>query len=68
MPVVTALWVSLLRNSVALKDFSLTLMSREESIVHCPQVWEGWVTSPYWYQEMKPGKYDSDLQNISNAF
>lgn len=47
MPVVTALWVSLLRNSVALKGFSLTLRSGEGSIVHHPQVWEGWVTSPH---------------------
>lgn len=36
MPVVTALWVSLLRNSVALKGFSLTLRSGEGSIVHHP--------------------------------
>lgn len=68
MPVVTALWVSLLRNSVALKGFSLTLRSGEGSIVHHPQVWEGWVISPHWHQEMKPGKRDSDLQVISNVF
>lgn len=67
MPVITALWVSLLRNSVALKDLSLTLRSGEGSIVHCPEVWEGWVTSPYSHHEMKPGKHDSDLLIISDA-
>lgn len=37
------------------------LTSGEGSVVHCPEVWEGWVTSPYLHHEVKPGKCDSDL-------
>lgn len=36
-----------------------TMRSGEGSFAHCPEVWEGWVTSPYLHYEMKPGKHNS---------